>query len=86
MGCAGVKKITLSYMYILVIHNFIISHLGFLAGGGDGDGDSDVRGAPILHVSNRNANNQHSMLYIIMCIHVHTPHTCVHTSWDIVFQ
>ena len=44
-------------MYIIVIHNNMISHLGFLARGGDGDGDSDVRGAPILHVRNRSENS-----------------------------
>ena len=55
MGCAGVKKPyikhdtpqTYIFVYLHMCMSVMISHLGFLVGGGDGDGDSGLVGAPI---------------------------------------
>ena len=55
MGCAGVKKpynkhdtyvhtCVLTHVYVCKL---MISHFGFMVGGGDGDGDSGVVSASI---------------------------------------
>ena len=62
----------------------MISHLGFLIGGGDGDGDSGVSRAPIymyvLEVGTYKVfmyDSTHAYMQR-HCTHVHTPHLCTY--------
>ena len=54
----------------------MISHLTAMVE--DGDSDSDVNVAPTSDGSEITTDNN-------VYMHTHTHHTCVHTSWDIVF-
>ena len=62
-------------MYMYIIANFIISHLGFMVGRGDSDGDSGVVGVPIdtkvLEVRTLNVVIVLMHTCSDVCIHIH---------------